>query len=603
MITAATEKLLDMAAAGQPFVLLDDARENGAVPARLFTDPVEFITATNGQNIDAFLAVMDSWQATGAWAAGWLGYEAGLALEPRLAEIALPTPSWPMAWFARFASMERVPANMVPMLLPDSAGATMAQLEPAITFDAYQRAAETVLAAIRAGDIYQANLTFNATVTIHGDPLALYAALRQTARSGYGALVFTGTHWLLSLSPELFFSRRNSTLIARPMKGTATRQRGEEADRAAAFRLRSDPKQQAENLMIVDLIRNDMSRVSIPGSVNVTDLFRVESYPTVHQMVSEITAELRPDVTISDVLKAAFPCGSIIGAPKGQAALTIAGVEREPRNAYTGSIGFLGPNDEAAFNVGIRTLALPAAIQSNGARLAKLGLGSGIVADSSAANEWRECLAKGEFVVQASQARFDLIETIAFEPHEGMPLLNAHLQRLSSSAAILGFRFDRHELRNRLQHATFRRDSPARVRVRLSPDGFTAIEVSDVPFVPRKLRVALTKLPVSSEDIRLRHKTSDRAFYEAARASSGADEVIFVLPDGHVSEGSFTSVFVERDGVFLTPPPIHAQLAGVLQQSMLADGRAKVAPLTADDLHHGLRLGNALRGLMMAELV
>jgi para-aminobenzoate synthetase / 4-amino-4-deoxychorismate lyase len=595
-------------AAQQPFVLLDDARAVDAAPARLFTDPIEICAPDGGADVAELFATLDRWQAEGAWGAGWLGYEAGLTLEQRSAPLAKPTPGWPLAWFARFATMRRITAHDIPALLPHPDGAMLGAVTPSLDFDAYRRSVETILEAIRAGDIYQANLTFNATVGVTGHPLALYARLRRSARAGYGGIVFTGTHWLLSCSPELFISQRGCRLITRPMKGTATRHTDPTQDRAAAAALAADPKQRAENLMIVDLIRNDLSRIAVPGSVSVTDLFRIETYPTVHQMVSDISAQLSPGATIGDVLRAAFPCGSITGAPKLQAMATIAAVERGPRNAYTGSIGFIGPGDdgggEAAFNVAIRTLSLlGAGALQDGANRATLGLGSGIVADSAALAEWHECLAKGAFVTQASRCAFDLIETIAFDPVEGMPLLDLHLARLGNSAAALGFRFDRHEIRNRLQHATFRRSTNAKVRMRLAPEGHTAIAVSDAPPPPTEpLKVALVPLPVPPQDIRLCHKSSSRRFYDVAREISGVDEVLFLTSDGYVTEGSFTNLFVERGGALLTPQQAHARLPGVLRQSLLNDGRAQEAAMTPDDLSGVFLLGNALRGLMPARL-
>jgi para-aminobenzoate synthetase / 4-amino-4-deoxychorismate lyase len=581
----------------QPFVLLDDARAEGGVPARLFQQPVEIATAQDAAAIPALLDRIDAWQAAGAWSAGFLTYEGGMALEPRTAPLMQPlADGWPLGWFARFAAVERIEQAAIPTLLPDPAGAWLGAVTPTIDEAAYHDAMARILEAIRAGDIYQANLTFQATVAVGGHPLALYARLRQTARAGYGGVVWTGTHWLLSCSPELFLSVKAGQIMARPMKGTATRRADPAADRAATADLVADPKQRAENLMIVDLIRNDLSRIAEPGSVSVPELFRVETYPTVHQMVSDVTARIAPTTPISAILRAAFPCGSITGAPKLQAMATIAAVETAPRAAYTGSIGFVGPEGEAAFNVAIRTLAL-----RDGAASATLGLGSGIVADSAAGAEWRECLAKGGFVNRAAGVHFDLIETMAFDPLAGLPLLDCHLERLGASARALGFSFDRHELRNRLQHATFRQREAARVRVRLSVAGALAVEVAPMPPAPEgPAAVAIATLTVPREDIRLRHKTSDRAFYDDARRASGAWEVVFTDADGMLTEGSFTSIFVERDGMLLTPPLSRAPLPGVLRSQLISEGRAQEADLSPADLAHGFFVGNSVRGLIPA---
>lgn len=582
---------------GRPFVLLDDARAAPAAPARLLTDPVEIVTAGTLAEVDAVLAKLDTWQRDGAHAGGYLAYEAGVGLEPAMEGTGPMESGAPLAWFARFARCERIAPDEVPARLPDPAGAAFGTPVPRIDFATYADRLATVLDHIRAGDIYQANLTFAADVALWGHPLAAYARLRRTAESGYGGVLFTGDLWLLSLSPELFFSARQGQVVARPMKGTARRSRDPAEDRAAQAHLLADPKQRAENLMIVDLIRNDLSRVAERGSVAVPSLFRVETYPTIHQMVSDVTARVAPETGIADILRHVFPCGSITGAPKIRAMQIIAGLEAAPRGVYTGSIGFLAPGGECAFNVAIRTLMLPA-----GGGSATMGLGSGIIADSAAAPEWDECLAKGEFV-QAAQSTFDLIETMAFDPTEGIARLDGHLARLGASARLLGFALDRHRLRNMLQNATFRRREPARLRLRLSRDGHVAIALDAFPPRPTgPVQVGIAPLPVDPEDFRLRHKTSDRSFYDDSRRASGMFEVLFVDHHGRLTEGSFTNIFVERGGMLLTPGSQAGLIPGVLRAELLAAGKAVEADLTPDDLTGGFLIGNALRGLIAARL-
>jgi len=484
----------------------------------------------------------------------------------------------------------------VAALLPDPAGAWAAAPRPRIARATYDEALARVLEMIRAGDIYQANLTLRADVAVAGDPLALYARLRRSAAAGHGALVATGERHLLSLSPELFFALDGDRLTCRPMKGTATRCDGADEDAARIAGLRGDAKQQAENLMIVDLMRNDMSRVAVAGSVAVPELFTIESYPTVHQMTSTVTARLTAGRDAVDVLEALFPCGSITGAPKQRSMEVIAAIEDAPRGVYTGAIGRIDAGGDAAFNVAIRTLAITA-----GADSGELGLGSGIVADSRADDEWAEVQAKGAFVT-AGQRPLDLIETMAFDPEDGVVLLERHLARLTASAAALGFRFDRHGARNELQAATFRLRGAARIRLLLAQSGAIAIEIAPAP-VSRTgpLRVALVPLPVAASDFRLRHKTSDRGFYDAARHAAGTDEVVFVRPDGLLTEGSFTSLFVPApDGGLVTPARALGLLPGVLRAEMIETGRATEGYLSRDDLAAPFFVGNALRGLMPA---
>jgi para-aminobenzoate synthetase/4-amino-4-deoxychorismate lyase len=569
-----------MARLSAPFVLLDDARPGGR--ATLFTEAREIVETRDHIAVRACLE-----RLRGADAAGFIAYEAGLALEEKLAPLRAPPPDEapPLLWFGRFARREEVDAES---LLPAGAGAWAGPARPLISRAEYETALAAVKTHIEAGDIYQANLTFAASVPVAGHPLALYAALRKQARAGHGAIVFTGSHWILSLSPELFFTLEGGRITARPMKGTAPA--GTDPEAFAA-----DPKQRAENLMIVDLLRNDLSRVAATGSVEVPELFAVETYPTLLQMTSTVTARIEDGLGPVDLLAAIFPCGSITGAPKIRAIEIIAGLESAPRGPYCGAIGALAPDGDAAFNVAIRTLVL-----KPGDRAARLGLGSAIVADSEAADEWRECAAKGKFV--ATTRSFDLIETMRFDPVEGMPDLDRHLARLKASAEALAFRFDRHEARNDLQAASFRA-GPSRIRLAVARSGCLAIELTPLPESPvEPVDVAIGPLPVSPDDFRLRHKSSDRGFYDAARMASGAFEILFTDPDGFLTEGSFTSLFVERDGILLTPPFARGLLPGILRGRLLDEGQAKEADLRPDDLAGGFLIGNALRGLVRARL-
>lgn len=586
-----------------PFVLLDDARAEGAAAARLFARPVEVLTAYSAAEVPALLSAIEAAQARGLHAAGYLTYEAGKALAPAWrGAVDAETGDAPLGWFGLFDTVRRIDADKVAELLPDPASAWIGKVAPRVARADYLAAVEAVLDYIRAGDIYQANLTFRADVPVRGNPLAIHARLRRTARAGYGGVIWTGEQAIVSHSPELFFALRGGQVMARPMKGTAARLSDAEADAAAARALADDPKQRAENLMIVDLIRNDLSRVAVPGSVAVPELFRVESFPTIHQLVSDVSARLSEGAGAVDVLRAAFPCGSITGAPKVRAMEIIDELEGGARGLYTGSIGFIEPGGDAAFNVAIRTLVLPQSNLQDGPACATLGLGSGIVADSEPAEEWRECLAKGEFVGAAGES-FDLIETMFFDPVEGVQRLEGHLARMKASAAALGFTFDRHGARNSLQSATFRMRSAARVRMRLAPSGALAIEVSPLPRLTElPVPVAVRPAPMAAGDFRLTHKTSLRAAYDSARHESGAAEVVFVDEPGFVTEGSWSNIFVERDGQLLTPPLALGLLPGVLRAELIDKGRAVESHLRLADLDSGFFIGNSLRGLIPARL-
>jgi len=570
-----------------PFILFDDARPGGA-PGRLYRNPLGEIAAHAEADVVPALERLRGEVAKGRHVAGFLAYEAGFALDPALAGKA-PAIDGPLLWFGLFDGFERPP--------PLNAEGRVGPPRPRLARDAYLAAAGRVREHLFAGDFYQANLTFGCDVAVLGDPLGAFARLRREALAGWGGVVRHPGGWILSLSPEQFFTIREGVVEARPMKGTEARCADPAADEAAIERLRTDPKQRAENLMIVDLLRNDLARIAETGSVAVPALFEVETYPTVHQMVSRVTARLRHGFDAIDVLRTIFPCGSITGAPKISAMLHLLELEAEPRGAYTGSMGWIEPGGDAAFNVLIRSLDL-----RDGQAVARLGLGSGLVVDSVAADEWAECLLKGEYVSRAADLP-DLIETMRFDPEDGVVELARHLKRMQRSAHELGFKFDHHAARNELQAATFGKKRPCSARLLLSPTGTMAIEVRPLErAADRPVEVALSPLPVAATDARLRHKTTDRRFYDSARAASGQFEILFTDPDGFVTEGSFTTVFVKRDGMLVTPPLARGVLPGVLREVLIEEGRAAEGDLRAEDLAGGFFIGNMLRGLVPARL-
>ena len=591
-----------------PFILLDDARADGASPARLYANPREAVVARTVDEVLPALKRIDALRGEGLHLAGYLAYEAGLALEPKLAALASVRTgaTGPLVWFGAFESYRELAAEDVPAWLAEQAGgpAQVGPLDPQLSAGGYAAAFTALQERIAAGDIYQANLTFALAGSYRGDPLALYAAARPAAGAGYGGVVFDGTHWLLSFSPELFFAERGGAALVKPMKGTRPRGRDAAEDARLKAELEASEKDRAENLMIVDLLRNDLSRVAVAGSVKVEHAFAVETYPTVHQMVTTVRGRLTEGTSAVDMLGALFPCGSITGAPKIRAMQLIDQTERDARGPYCGAIGRIDAGGDAAFNVAIRTLRLTPSENQRGR--AVLGVGSAIVADSEVLTEWRECLVKGGFVRLAAGGA-DLIETMRFSPDEGIPLLELHLERIKASASELGFAFDRHAVRNAIQALCFEADAPARVRLLVSRGGAYCLELGELPApFSEPVVCAVLPLPVDSGDWRLRHKSTDRHFYEAALAAArgaGADEALLIRDDGLLTEGSFTSLFVERDGKLLTPPAALGLLPGVLRRSLIEQGRAVEAELTLADLAGGFLIGNALRGLIPAVLL
>ncbi|GAA0488246.1 aminodeoxychorismate synthase component I [Parasphingorhabdus litoris] len=583
-----------------PFILLDDARGEGeAVPARLYRNPVEIVEARTADDLDAALDKLAKAKERGLHAAGYMSYEAGMALEDRLAAHLPADRPCPLAWFGLFEDYSICQPDDVIAQLPDPKGAWLGKLKPSVTRDEYDRAFAQVKDYIIAGDIYQANLTFRADARHAGHPLALYAAIRDRAKAGYGGVIFDGQNWMLSFSPELFFAIKDGRITAKPMKGTAVRVSDANADAAVRAELQSDPKQRAENLMIVDLLRNDLSRVAEPGSVQVPDLFHVETYPTIHQMTSTVTANLAAGQDVTTLLRQIYPCGSITGAPKIRAMEIINELETDQRGIYCGSIGRIDANGDAAFNVAIRTLYLETDQET-----LSIGLGSGIVADSVGGDEWLECLAKGRFaaVDRSGSEGVDLIETMAFDPERGILRLEAHLERMKASAAALEFEFDRHAARNTIQAITFHQDRPAKVRLMLSRSGAIAIELRAMPDpLTEPVPVRLAPMTAHPQDYRLHHKTSDRSVYAAPDIDS-ATHPLFHDSDGYLTEGAIWNIFVKRDGKLLTPPLSRGLLPGILRRELLESGEAIEADLQAGDLDSGLYVGNSLRGLVKAEL-
>ncbi len=578
-----------------PFVLLDDARRDGA-GAKLFTQAKDIVTASTLNDVPAALAKLRQAVREGRWVAGFIGFEAGYALEPRLRpRFRPPHDGLPLLWFGLFKRRRNLAATEVEALLPPLR-ASVTGVRPRLDEARHGAMVRSAQALIEAGDIYQANITFAADVDYDGHPLALYRSLRRAQLAPHGAIVHTGAAWVLSASPELFFEIAGGRVTTRPMKGTAARLPDPNGDRRTARALAADPKNRAENLMIVDLLRNDLSRVAEPGSVTVDDLYRIESFPTVHQMTTTIHGRLQADRDAVDVLATLFPCGSVTGAPKIRAMEVIADIEAAPRGLYTGSIGYLDPGGDARFNVAIRTLV------TAGDGRATLGLGSGIVADSDPAAEWAECLAKAAFLTR-SHRRFDLIETLRFDPEVGPVRIERHLERMAASARHCGFRFDRHEMRNIIQATMGELRAPARLRLLLSEDGsFTALASPLPPAPTQPFEVVLTRLGVTSDDPRLFHKTTDRAFYDEPRQASGAFELLFVNERDELTEGSFTNLFVPRDGRLLTPPLACGLLPGVLRAELIELGEAVEAVLAPTDLPAEFFIGNSLRGLMRARL-
>jgi para-aminobenzoate synthetase / 4-amino-4-deoxychorismate lyase len=597
----------------------------------LLKDPVEVLVASRLEEVPGLLEKAGDRQRKGFAVAGYIAYEAGFALEPAFAADRKTSPHpFPLLWLGVFPGLLRHDHSSgrwrtegAATVWPDGGGiealfdapfpAGPSMLEFSLPEEDYAARVEAVRRAIAEGSVYQANLTGTFAFPFSGDPFALYLRLRAAQPVPYGAFLRTEAGCIVSQSPELFFRVRGDRIEARPMKGTAGRGRTDAEDRRAASALAADPKNRAENVMIVDLLRNDLGRLCRPGTVRVPRLFEVQRFRTVLQMVSTVAGRLLPGTTPLGLFRALFPCGSVTGAPKIAAVRLLRRLEPSPRGVYTGAIGILLPGGDMAFSVAIRTVAV-----RNGAAAA--GAGGGIVWDSDPAEELREVHRKSLFLTEAPVC-FDLIETFLWSPETGFRFLPAHLRRLAASARYFGFRFDREAVPAALAKglADFRaahRDpdgGTARVRFLLHRDGRVSIAMTPFPDAASAgtipYRVALSPVTVSSRDPFVRHKTTHRAFRDAEldkAKGAGFDEVLFLNERGEVTEGAITNVFAEIGGRLLTPPVSCGLLGGVFRQRVLADRSRQASEriLFPEDLERAGRifLANSVRGLLPAVL-
>jgi para-aminobenzoate synthetase/4-amino-4-deoxychorismate lyase len=586
------------------FALLDNSTSLEAV-SELFEHPVEIIRADTPEEVQPALAALAAGLARGLHAAGFFSYELGYLLEPKLASLLPPLRKMPLLWFGLYTAPRELAGAEVQRWLTEEAIGNPVLGELAHSWDraSYLKRFEEVQNNIRAGDIYQLNLTFKAKFKLEGSPLALYRDLRLKQRVAYAGLVDTGDVTILSASPELFIKQHGNIIETRPMKGTAPRAGTLEADAEVRRALSMDVKNRAENLMIVDLMRNDLGRISDLGSVSVTDLFTVETFQTLHQMTSGVRAKLHKGVGIVDLLKAIFPPGSVTGAPKIRAMELIRELETEARGVYCGSIGRFSPDGTALFNVAIRT----AVVDRKGA--GEMGIGSGIVADSDGVKEYAECLLKMKFLTDPVR-RFELIETMLYEPGEGVWLRGYHLARLATSAAYFGFVLDTAKVRDAIDGAIAANpDERLRLRLLLDEDGGVSVTATPQPAAAADavMRYVISDTRVNSADLFLYHKTTRRELYDREwkhyAETLGADEVLYLNENGELAEGSRTTIFLERDGKLLTPRLAAGVLPGTLRAALIDEGRAVEALLTIDEINASaeIYLGNSVRGLVRAE--
>jgi para-aminobenzoate synthetase / 4-amino-4-deoxychorismate lyase len=613
-------------------VIIDFNKSFDAPPrSRAFVHAVEIVVAHTLAEVLPALEHIARATDAGLYAAGFVSYEAAAAFDAAL--ITHKKSALPLLWFGLYREPEAVPSAGLAMY-------NVGEWQPDTSREKYADSIKRIREHIRNGDIYQANYTLRLHTQFSGDAYAWYEDLRRGAHARFNAFVDIGSHRILSLSPELFFSWNGETLRTRPMKGTAKRapepaqehaswDNWKADDDALAQSLQTSEKNRAENLMIVDLLRNDVSRVAKPGTVRVPQLFTLEAYPTVYQMTSTISAETRDGTTVVDIFKALFPCGSITGAPKVMASRTIVEEELAARGVYCGVIGLISPPIEgetrAVFNVAIRTIVVDAETGR-----AECGVGGGIVWDSQTRDEYAEAMAKSAFIAAGSHG-FELLETLRLEANE-FAWLPQHLARLTRSADALGFSVNVAAVRDALAaHASAHLHETRRVRLTVARDGGVQLTSellegaapvwhpnttmpSKSPIggqfgaIPSK-RIALSPAPIDRHDRALQHKTTRRSAYDAQRSwlqqeHPDAFDVLLWNDADELTEFTYGNVVLEVEGQFLTPPLSSGLLNGVLREVLISEGEIIERTLHKADLLRARRIWfiNSVRGWINVEV-
>ena len=597
-----------------PFVLLETCRrDTHNKKSLLFAHPEAIISASSLDEVGNALILLDNAVHDGYYAAGYITYEAGLAFLPK--ERHYPKDNIRkhlLLWFGLFREPETVVYSDVPQKFHSSANhkcfsqnesLMISDVTYTVTKEEYIDSVRRIKELIQAGDTYQINNTFPVDFRYSGDTKPLYQALKQSQPVSYSAHIVHDEHEIMSFSPELFFRRNSSTIVTKPMKGTVHRGRDVCEDHKLAEWLGNSGKNRAENIMIVDMLRNDLGRICETGSVHIPELFTIEKYNTLFQMTSTVAGELKPDTSYSEIFQSLFPCGSITGAPKIRSMEIIDSLEKRARGIYTGAIGYISPHDEAVFNVAIRTLSL------EGGR-GSIGIGSGIVWDSDPENEYAECELKLQFLASLPKP-FSLIETLLYEKGS-FPLLDFHFERLAESADYFSYVFNKDLLQHKLEAFTRNLEDDIAYKVRLLLENNGAVHLEHTPLITQDSgivpKVSISGVNTNSADRFLFHKTTNRTLYSSMFDIShglGLYDVIFMNERGEITEGCIHNLFVLHEGRLRTPPVTSGLLNGVKRREILQKNKnAEECILFPDDIMKAeeIYLCNAVRGLRRVEL-
>lgn len=573
-------------------LLLESSRQDPSNNRHLlFHSPLDVLSTDRLQEVPSIFSEIEKYLNDQKWVSGYVSYECGYHFDTIIPAFTHDA-RFPLLWFGVYDHPVELSDALLSSVIPDQ---TQEIIGPQFTMsdEEYRRRIARLKEYIVNGDTYQVNFTDRFEFTFSGDARELYFSLRQKQRVPYSAFINTGSTHVLSFSPELFFRRNNQMIVTKPMKGTHKRGRTNEEDHRFSEWLQHDEKNRSENLMIVDLLRNDIGRICQHGSVGTADMYSVEKLETVLQMTSTVTGTLKPGIHYYDIFKALFPCGSVTGAPKIRTMQIINEVEQHRRGVYCGAIGFISPNQDSVFNVAIRTLQMT---NGNGV----MGVGSGIVFDSDADRELEECKLKAAFLLEKPK-NFQLIETIKWQ--NGYAFLHQHLQRMKNSAEYFAIPFRQQELIDILNMTarSLHVEAAYRVRILLSQTGTPTIE-SSILHQETSPVVKIADIMVHSQDKFLYHKTTNREMYDHYRVRAATEEIadyIFFNENNELTEGTINNVFIEIDGRLYTPPIFSGVLPGIYRNEVLSTNPlASEKIITRDECFAGkaLFLCNSVRG-------
>ncbi len=586
----------------RPFVFLETAlidKENQS--SLLFTDFSDILIFHCQDDPQLFFKKVEDYLSKGYWVCGYFNYEFGYFLESALKDLREQS-NLPLVWLG----VSRAPriinhADLKSKLNEESRplSYTVKNICPNITEKEYGDALEKIKEYLEEGFSYQVNHTFKMKFDFKGDLFDFYLNLRRAQPTSYLSFINTGNNQVLSFSPELFFRINDRQIMTRPMKGTAWRGLTLDEDRARKNWLARSLKIRAENVMIVDLLRNDLGRIS--EKVWVPKLFEIEQYHTLFQMTSTINAQLKNNLSLFDIFSSLFPSGSVTGAPKIKTMKIIKELEKEPRGVYTGAIGYISPQGKSCFNVAIRTIFL------NEGK-AELGIGGGIVYDSLEKSEYHEALLKATFLTKKFP-EFSLVESILWEPNKGYSLLGLHLARMKRSSEYFSIPLDIKKVKNALKEfeANFK-EKKYKIRILGDMDGKIKIEEEPLPDICQPVKVKVSTQRIKSGDCFLYHKTTNRQFYDSQHQQAlgeGLFEVIFLNTRGELAEGAITNIFLSKEGILYTPKLECGLLPGVLREHLLHEGKVQERILYLKDLKEAdkIYVGNSVRGLLEAEII